>query len=267
MTYTFKDLENATAGTVLAFIDAALRAGADAEVPVACLPVLTRSAVCGSQRSGAGVDCFVFRAFVCTCTTCGFFERLTAAVALLLLSPFFGLIAGLIGVSDGAPVLFRQERYGKNGRPFEIVKFRTMLRRSEGLHEALQRRRGTQGTLFKLERDPRVTRLGALLRRFFLDELPQLINIVKGDMRFVGPRPLPQSDQRCYTQPGHALRLMGLPGMTGLWQVSGRNERTFDEMCLLDVYYLCNRSVLLDLRIVWCTVGLLFKQIGLEREA
>jgi len=251
----------------LAFIDEALRAGADACVPVACLPVLTRSAVCSAQRSGEGVDCFVFRAFACSRAACGCLERLAAAVALILLSPLFGLITGLIWASDGSPVLFRQERYGANGKPFEIIKFRTMLRRSEDLHEALQRRRGTQGRVFKLERDPRVTRLGGFLRRFFLDELPQLVNIVKGEMRFVGPRPLPESDQGCYTKPCHALRLKGMPGMTGLWQVSGRNERTFDEMCLLDVYYLCNRSALLDVRIVWRTVGLLFKQIGLKREA
>lgn len=267
MTHTFKDSGNATAGKILAFIDEALRAGDDAAVPVAHLPLLARSAVCRPQRSGQGTDCFVFRTSICARTPCGFFERLAAALALVLLSPLFGLIAGLIGWSDGSPVLFRQERYGKNGVPFEIIKFRTMLRRSEDLHEELQRRRGTQGHLFKLERDPRVTRLGGFLRRTFLDELPQLINVMWGDMRFVGPRPLPESDQRCYTQSGHALRLNGLPGMTGLWQVSGRNELTFDEMCLLDIYYLCNRSALLDARIVWRTVGLLFKQIGLKREA
>jgi lipopolysaccharide/colanic/teichoic acid biosynthesis glycosyltransferase len=172
----------------------------------------------------------------------------------------------LVLAFDGRPVLFRQERFGCGGAPFTLLKFRTMKRRSDRLHARLQRRLGRDGRLFKLERDPRVTRLGALLRRTFVDELPQLVNVARGEMRFVGPRPLPASDQGHYTRPCHALRLRGMPGMTGLWQVSGRNRLTFDEMCLLDTYYLCNRSLRLDLWLALRTAGVVLGEAGLKRE-
>ena len=193
-------------------------------------------------------------------------ERVAAALVFIALSPFLGAIAVLILLFDGRPVLFRQERYGREGTPFSLLKFRTMLRHSENLHEKLQQRRSSHGRLFKLENDPRVTRFGGFLRRTFLDELPQLINVVRGEMCLIGPRPLPASDGGHYTRAFHALRLKGMPGMTGLWQVSGRNERTFDEMCVLDVYYLCNQSAAFDAQIAWRTVRLLLKQIGLKRE-
>lgn len=254
-------------GDILAFVDDVVGNGADAAVPAACLPLLTRCAGCRPHLHGESEGCFVFHASVCAQTRCGLFERVAAALALVVLSPLFCAIAALILLFDGPPVLFRQERYGKGGAPFTLFKFRTMLRHSESLHAKLQRRLGSKGRLFKLENDPRVTRFGGFLRRTFLDELPQLANVVRGEMRVIGPRPLPASDEGHYTQPCHALRLKGLPGMTGLWQVSGRNERTFDEMCLLDLYYLSNRSAALDVRIVWRTVCLLFKQICLEREA
>ena len=193
-------------------------------------------------------------------------ERFLAVLGLVLLSPVFVLIAAAIVLFDGFPVFFRQERYGKDGVRFVMLKFRTMLRRAETLHEKLQRQKGAPDRLFKLENDPRVTPIGSFLRRTFLDELPQLVNVARGDMRFVGPRPLPESDQRHYCRPEHSLRLKGLPGMTGLWQVSGRNVRSFDEMCLLDCYYLCNRSLRFDARIVGRTVCLLLKQIGFKGE-
>jgi lipopolysaccharide/colanic/teichoic acid biosynthesis glycosyltransferase len=169
-------------------------------------------------------------------------------------------VALLILALDGSPVLFRQVRYGVGGAAFVMLKFRTMLRRAEDVHERLQRLRGRESHLFKLARDPRVTRLGHFLRRTYLDELPQLLNVARGEMRFVGPRPLPASDQGHYTHAYHALRLKGVPGMTGLWQVSGRNARTFDEMVLLDYYYLCNRSARLDFQILRRTLLLPFKQ-------
>ena len=267
MTHTFKDPGSAGVGDILAFIHAEMKEGCTAAVPAACLPVLTRCAGCRPQRHGESTGCFVFRSSVSAQARCGFMERVMAALALVALSPLFCAIAALILLFDGPPVLFRQERYGSDGEPFTLFKFRTMLRHSESLHARLQRRLGSEGRLFKLENDPRVTRFGGFLRRSFLDELPQLVNVVRGEMRFVGPRPLPASDEGHYTQPFHALRLRGLPGLTGLWQVSGRNERTFDEMCLLDYYYLSNRSAALDARIVWRTVCLLFKQIELESEA
>ena len=187
-------------------------------------------------------------------------SRLLALLLLLFLAPLLLLLSLLILIFDGRPVLFRQERYGQDGKPFRIVKFRTMLRRAPELHAELQAQKGQSDRPFKLADDPRVTRTGRFFRRWFLDELPQLWNIARGDMRFVGPRPLPASDQAHYTHPCHRLRLDGKPGLTGLWQVSGRNARTFDEMCLLDTYYLRNRTPALDLHILWRTLRVPFER-------
>ena len=268
MTYVFKDPGDATVGTVLAFIDAAVaRSGTVAAVPAGDLPLLTQTAKCRPRRGGEGTGCFLFSNAGGQRIVCGISERILACVALLVLSPLFFSVACMIVLFDGFPVLFRQERHGEDGRPFTLFKFRTMLRHSELLQEKLQQKLGENGRLFKLERDPRVTRLGGFLRRTFLDELPQLVNVVRGEMRWVGPRPLPASDDAHYVRPYHALRLKGPPGITGLWQVSGRNERTFDEMCLLDYYYLCNRSAALDALILWRTLCLVFKQTTLKSEA
>jgi len=267
MTHTFKDPGSASIRDVLAFVDTAVGEGDSAAIPAVCLPLLTQTACCRPLRSGEEKGCFVFRAPVRAQARCGFLARAVAALALVALSPVLGAIALLILLFDGSPALFRQERYGMDGVPFTLLKFRTMLRHSENLHEKLQQRRNSYGHLFKLENDPRVTHFGGFLRRTFLDELPQLVNVVRGDMCMIGPRPLPASDGGHYTRAFHALRLKGVPGMTGLWQVSGRNERTFDEMCLLDYYYLCNRSAALDARIAWRTLCLLIEQISLKREA
>jgi lipopolysaccharide/colanic/teichoic acid biosynthesis glycosyltransferase len=268
MTYVFKDPGDATVGTVLAFIDATVaRSGTVAAVPTVDLPLLTQTAKCRPRRGGEGAGCFLFSNAGGQRIVCGIFERILASVALLVLSPLLFAVAFMIVLFDGFPVLFRQERYGMDGRPFTLFKFRTMLRHSEMLQEKLQQKLGENGRLFKLERDPRVTRLGGFLRRTFLDELPQLVNVVRGEMRWVGPRPLPASDDGHYVRPYHALRLKGLPGITGLWQVSGRNARTFDEMCLLDYYYLCNRSAALDALILGRTLCLVFKQTALKSEA
>jgi len=120
----------------------------------------------------------------------------------------------------------------------------------------MQRRWGKEGQLFKLERDPRATPFGSLLRSAYLDELPQLFNVLKGNMRFCGPRPLPESDAHHYTANYHKLRLRGMPGITGLWQLLPRKKLSFDEMCLLDVYYLCNNNLWMDLKILLRTFKL-----------
>jgi len=267
MTLFYKDQGNTVVGDVLVFIGEALRTGDEAAVPAACLPVLTDHAGCRPRRRGQTAGHFVFRVPVPGRAVGGFLERGVAALLILLVLPVFVALALLVLVCDGAPVVFRQERYGHGGRPFTLFKFRTMLRQSERLHARLQVTKGEEGRLFKLECDPRVTRVGGFLRRTFLDELPQLFNVARGEMRLVGPRPLPASDQGNYVRPDQALRLRGLPGMTGLWQVAGRNARTFDEMCLLDTYYLGNRSAAFDLWIISRTVSLLVRQIGLKRKA
>ncbi len=267
MIHFYKEQGNTAVGDVLVFVGEALRAGDEAAVPAACLPVLADHAGCRPQRQGKAAGHFVFRGPVPARSVSGFLERGVAAALIVLLLPVFSAVALLIFVFDGAPVVFRQERYGHGGRRFTLFKFRTMVRQSERLHGRLQRALGEEGRLFKLECDPRVTRLGGFLRRTFLDELPQLFNVARGEMRLVGPRPLPASDQGHYVRPEQALRLQGLPGMTGLWQVAGRNARTFDEMCLLDTYYLGSRSVAFDLWIVGRTVRVVVQQIRLKRKA
>jgi len=235
----------------------------DVAIPADCLPVLTGPAKLRPNGRDELAGYFIFPAQkkvahgVPPCLWC---EREFAAIALLVIAPFLLLLSLAVLAVDGWPVLFRQERYGQDGKPFRIVKFRTMLRRAPELHAKLQERKGQGNRLFKLADDPRATRLGKFLRRWFLDELPQIWNVVMGDMRFVGPRPLPASDQAHYTHPCHRLRLGGKPGLTGLWQISGRNARTFDEMCLLDTYYLRNRSLALDLHILYRTLTVPFQR-------
>ena len=229
----------------------------DVAIPAGSLPVLTGPARLRPNYRVGDSGYFIFPKNAKPCCRG---ERLMAALVLLGIAPFLTLVALLVLVFDGWPVLFFQARYGQDGRPFRFVKFRTMLRHAPELHEQLQKSEGQGDRLFKLPDDPRATRLGRFLRRYFLDELPQLWNIIKGDMSFVGPRPLPASDHAHYTHPSHQLRLAGKPGLTGLWQVSGRNVRTFDEMCLLDTYYLRNRSLSLDLLILCRTFAVPFRQ-------
>ena len=266
MACLFKDIHKADVGDVLAFLSEAAARGEDAAVPAACLPLLSETARCRPQRAGGG-GCYVFSAPDGARLRCGWLERATAAVALVLVSPLLFAIACAVVVFDGFPVFFRQERFGRDGAPFSLLKFRTMLRHSELLQGRLRQKGAGAAAPFKLARDPRVTRTGGFLRRTFLDELPQLVNVARGEMRWVGPRPLPASDAGCYRRPYHALRLKGMPGITGLWQVSGRNARTFDEMCLLDYYYVCRRSAALDVRIIGRTLVLFFKQMFGKREA
>lgn len=262
MITTIKDPGQTTVGTILDRIEAAVKEGGAVAVAETCLPVLAREAGCCPDGDGN----FVFGAPAASAMRCGWVERGLSVLLLAVLSPVFAVVAGLVLLFEGRPVIFRQERYGCDGVPFTVFKFRTMVRRSESLHGRLQQKLGQEGHLFKLARDPRVTRLGGFLRRSFLDELPQLLNVAKGEMRFIGPRPLPASDQGHYTRPCHALRLKGMPGITGLWQVAGRNERTFDEMCLLDCYYLCHRSLAFDLHLIMRTVRVMFKEVCLKRE-
>ena len=254
--------KDAQPGDVLAFAGEAIAEGMKATVPASCLPVMARAAKCRPDENGNFVFCGPAQGVI----QCGLCERMAAVLLLIAFSPLLLFVSLLVLVFDGRPVLFRQERFGIDGERFALLKFRTMKHRSEHLHTRLQNRLGQKGRLFKLEHDPRVTRLGTVLRRTFVDELPQLVNVARGEMRFIGPRPLPASDQAHYTRACHALRLRGTPGMTGLWQVSGRNRLTFDEMCVLDIYYLGNRSLRFDLWLAIRTVGVVFKQACLKRE-
>jgi lipopolysaccharide/colanic/teichoic acid biosynthesis glycosyltransferase len=186
-----------------------------------------------------------------------------AAAALVLLAPVLGLVALGIMVAQGRPVLFRQPRAGLGGRPFLIAKFRTMRVGADEERDALRARNEVTGTAaaFKLTDDPRITRIGRFLRRSSLDELPQLWNVLRGEMSLVGPRPHPFDDVTRY-EPWHLRRLSMKPGITGLWQVSARSDADFDRWVALDLEYIDNWSVLLDLKVALKTIPALLRAEG-----
>jgi lipopolysaccharide/colanic/teichoic acid biosynthesis glycosyltransferase len=159
------------------------------------------------------------------------------------------LLALVIRLDSPGPVLFTQIRVGKGERLFACYKFRSMYQGADEEKEKLMDRNEAKGVFFKIRDDPRITKAGRFLRRFSLDELPQLFNVLMGHMSIVGPRPAPPSEVQRY-QPWHKRRLEVAPGITGLWQVSGRSELSFDEMVLLDLYYIENWSPVLDLQIL-----------------
>ncbi len=180
-------------------------------------------------------------------------DVVVAASALTLTAPITLLAALAIRLESPGPILFRQTRVGEHGQPFTIYKFRSMRAGAEEEQAQLRGLNEASGPLFKIKDDPRTTRLGRFLRRTSLDEIPQFLNVLRGDMSVVGPRPgLPQ--EVAQYQPWHRQRLEIAPGITGLWQVSGRSEVTFDEMCLLDIYYIENWSVAFDLQIMLRTI-------------
>ncbi len=178
----------------------------------------------------------------------------------LLALPLMGLIALAIRLDTPGPVLFSQTRVGQGGKVFRCYKFRSMYQGAEKEQERLRCMNEASGPLFKIKDDPRITRVGRFLRRISLDELPQLYNVLRGEMSLVGPRPAPPVEVAQY-QEWHRQRLQAPQGLTGLWQVSGRSDLTFDEGCLLDIFYIENYSVALDLRILLRTVPkVLFRQ-------
>lgn len=170
-----------------------------------------------------------------------------------LLLPLMLFISLLIRLDSPGPALFRQQRVGKGGKLFTCYKFRTMVRDAEKRRAELEALNEADGPIFKIRHDPRVTRVGRFLRRSSLDELPQLWNILLGEMSMVGPRPALPSEVECY-EPWHQRRLEVLPGLTGMWQVLGRSNTSFDEMVRLDIYYAENWSVGMDLRILLQTI-------------
>ncbi len=182
------------------------------------------------------------------------FDVVGALGLLVLFSPLFLFIALRIKLHDGGPVLFQQSRVGRQGVPFRCAKFRTMVVDAEDLLAALHVATGYDGGLFKMEDDPRITKPGRWLRRFSLDELPQLWNVVRGDMSLVGPRPpLPHEVARYDVAARRRLHVR--PGMTGLWQVSGRSDLSWEHAIRLDLYYVDHWSMLQDLNILWRTLG------------
>lgn len=180
------------------------------------------------------------------------FDRALAICALTLLLPFLIAIAVAIRLDDGGPAFFRQVRVGKDGQPFTLYKFRTMVVGADLLRADLIALNDSDGLLFKMRKDPRITPVGGSLRRHSLDELPQLINVLRGDMSLVGPRPALPGEAEAYGN--HVRRRLAVkPGITGLWQVNGRSDLPWDEAVRLDVRYVENWSFVLDLQILWKT--------------
>jgi exopolysaccharide biosynthesis polyprenyl glycosylphosphotransferase len=188
-------------------------------------------------------------------------DRVAAGVALLLLSPLLLVLAISVRLSDRGPALFKQTRVGKNGRSFKIYKFRTMVIDAERRLAELREMNEFDGVLFKMRQDPRVTPIGARLRKWSLDELPQLFNVLTGEMSLVGPRP-PLPDEAAMYADHVRRRLVVKPGLTGLWQVSGRSDLTWEESVRLDLRYVENWSLALDLQILWKTVFVLIRGRG-----
>ena len=189
------------------------------------------------------------------------FDVVGASCLLLAFAPVFLLAMLRIRLHDGGPALFRQTRIGRDGREFACLKFRSMVLDAEAMLAKLHREQGYEFGLFKMEDDPRITKPGRWLRRFSLDELPQLVNVLRGEMSLVGPRPpLPLEVARYETDTHRRLRVR--PGMTGLWQVSGRSDLSFSEAVRLDLYYVDNWSMLQDLSILSKTFGAVFGTRG-----
>ena len=180
-------------------------------------------------------------------------DVLGSSIGLLVLSPLLLVIALAIRLDSHGPVIFSQPRVGRDGRLFKVFKFRTMVKGADQLKDQMRHLNEAQGPMFKIRDDPRVTRVGRFLRRTSLDELPQFWNTLRGDMSLVGPRPALPEEVADYAD-WHRQRLATAPGITGLWQVSGRSDLPFDEMVLLDIYYIENWSPLLDLSILLRTV-------------
>jgi exopolysaccharide biosynthesis polyprenyl glycosylphosphotransferase len=183
------------------------------------------------------------------------------AVALILLSPLFALIAIWIRIRDGGPILFRQTRIGEQGRPFDVVKFRTMVADAEQRLAELEASNEIRGHAFKVTDDPRVTRTGRTLRALSLDELPQLWNVLRGEMSLVGPRPPLPSEVDAYDV-WHRRRLSMKPGITGLWQVAARREPEFDQWVRMDLDYIDRWSLWLDVKIIVRTIPAVLSQEG-----
>ncbi len=189
------------------------------------------------------------------------FDLLLSSITLVVLSPVLLVIAIAVKLSSPGPVIYRSIRPGIAGRPFRCFKFRTMREHADQIQRDLEPLNESTGALFKIRNDPRMTGVGRVLRRFSLDELPQLVNVVRGEMSLVGPRPLPMRDYE-RLEDWHKKRYLVLPGITGLWQVSGRSELDFDDLVRLDFLYLERWSMLLDLSILLKTIPAVLTRRG-----
>lgn len=197
------------------------------------------------------------RAKILYLTTKRVMDFILALTGMIILIPFFMLIAIIIKIEDPkGSIFFYQTRIGKHERPFRMYKFRSMVSNAEELLENLLDQNEVSGAMFKMKEDPRITKVGKLIRKTSIDELPQLWNVIRGDMSLVGPRPALPREVEQYTSLDK-LRLQVTPGCTGLWQVSGRNNLSFHEMLALDLEYIERRSLWLDIKLLFKTVKII----------
>jgi exopolysaccharide biosynthesis polyprenyl glycosylphosphotransferase len=184
-------------------------------------------------------------------------DVVASTIALIVSVPLMLIVALAIKFDSKGPIFFQQQRLGEKERPFKCIKFRSMRVGAEEEQETLRDLNEADGPLFKIKDDPRLTRIGRIIRRTSLDEFPQFINVLRGEMSLIGPRPPVPSEVESYKS-WQRKRLAVKPGLSGLWQVSGRSDLTFDEMCLLDIYYIENWSLWLDVRIILRTIPQIF---------
>lgn len=180
-------------------------------------------------------------------------DYIGSGIGIIIISPVLLLIAIIIKFEDGGPVIFKQERVGYNGKRFFIYKFRSMRVDAEQLKQDLLKKNEVKGAMFKIKDDPRVTNFGRFIRKHSLDELPQFFNVLIGDMSLVGPRPPLVEEVEKYTE-YEKQRLIVRPGLSGLWQISGRNNLSFSDMVELDLQYIQTRNIILDSKIILKTI-------------
>lgn len=192
-----------------------------------------------------------------------FFDICLSSAALVVLSPLLLVIAILIYLEDKGPVIYSQTRIGKDGRAFKLYKFRSMCVDADEKLKDLQKLNERDGPVFKIKNDPRVTKVGKFIRKTCIDELPQLVNIIKGDMSIVGPRPPLPNEVEQYNS-YQKQRLLVVPGLTCYWQIQKGEETTFDEWVELDLKYIKERSILLDFRLILLTFKVILSGKGAE---
>lgn len=184
-------------------------------------------------------------------------DIIAAVIGLIVLSPILLIVAILIKIDSKGPILFKQQRVGKDGNEFGMYKFRSMVINAEELKDSLEDKNEMSGPMFKMKNDPRITRVGKFIRKTSIDELPQLINVIKGEMSLVGPRPsLPK--EVAQFKPWMKERLTVKPGLTCYWQVSGRNNIPFEEWMKMDIKYIKERSLWVDIKLIFRTFFVLF---------
>ncbi|MBU5284244.1 sugar transferase [Limosilactobacillus reuteri] len=186
------------------------------------------------------------------------FDIVAATCGIIILSPLMIIIAVLIKNEDHGPIFYKQVRVGKNGKTFKMYKFRSMFINADKMLDKLKEQNDVDGPMFKMKDDPRVTKIGHFIRKHSLDELPQFLNVLKGDMSLVGPRPPLPSEVEEYSE-YDKQRLFVIPGCTGLWQATERNEVGFTKMVQLDIEYIKKANLFFDLWIIWKTIEIIFK--------